>query len=51
MWPDELDIELAGVHGGAVAQPAVGRPTPTEMGRTVWSASFTRECGAHALEK
>jgi hypothetical protein len=43
MWPDELGIELAGVHGGAVAQPAVGRPTPTEMGRTVWSASFTRE--------
>jgi hypothetical protein len=40
MWPDKLDIELAGVHGGAVAQPTVGPPTPTEMGRAVWSASF-----------
>jgi hypothetical protein len=24
MWPDELGIELASVHGGAVARPAVG---------------------------
>jgi hypothetical protein len=32
MWPDELGIELANVHGGAVDRPAVGRPTPTEMG-------------------
>jgi hypothetical protein len=41
MWQDELGIELTGMHGGAVAQPAVGRPTPTEMGCAVWSASFT----------
>jgi hypothetical protein len=41
MRPDELGIELAGVHGSAVARPAIGRPTPTEMGCAVWSASFT----------
>jgi hypothetical protein len=41
MRPDELDIELADMHGGAVAQPAIGRPTPTEMGCVVWSSSFT----------
>jgi hypothetical protein len=41
MWTDELGIELAGVLGGAVARPAIGWPTPTEMGHAVWSASFT----------
>jgi hypothetical protein len=41
MWPDELGIELADVHGGTVARPAVGWPTPTEMGHAVWSTSFT----------
>jgi hypothetical protein len=41
MWLDELGIKLIGVHGGAVARPTVDRPTPTEMGRAVWSASFT----------
>jgi hypothetical protein len=55
MWPDELGIELAGVHGGAVARPAVGRPTPTEMGRAVWSASFTSQmrcsCAREVSEK
>jgi hypothetical protein len=43
MWPDELGIELASVHGSAVARPAVGRPTPIEMGHAVWSASFTAQ--------
>jgi hypothetical protein len=43
MWPDELSIELADVYGGAVARPTVGGPTPTEMGRAVWSASFTAQ--------
>jgi hypothetical protein len=41
MQPNELSIELSGMHDGAVARPAVGQPTPTEMGRVVWSASFT----------
>jgi hypothetical protein len=26
MWPDELGIELAGAHGGAVALAHGGRP-------------------------
>jgi hypothetical protein len=55
MWPDELGIELANVHGGAVDRPAVGRPTPTEMGRAVWSASFTVQmwcsCAREVSEK
>jgi hypothetical protein len=55
MWPDELGIELAGVYGGAVARPAVGRPTPTERGRAVRSASFTARmlcsCAREVSEK
>jgi hypothetical protein len=39
-WPDELGIELAGVHGGSVVWGAVGRPTPTERGRAVRLARF-----------
>jgi hypothetical protein len=55
MWPDELGIELAGVHGSAVARPTVGWPTPTEMGRAVWSVSFTTRmrcsCAREVSEK
>jgi hypothetical protein len=55
MWPDELSIELSGMHGGVEARPAVDRPTPTEMGHAVWSASFTAQmwcsCGREVSEK
>ena len=39
--PEELESELAGGHGGAVAWLTVGRPSPAERWREKWRGSST----------